>query len=86
MAPEPEDRRPTLTPALALRVAVVGSVVLAVFAVLFFRLWFLQVLTGTQYVEAAAHNRTRDIPVAAPPGGGQDPTGPGGGHNTHAAR
>ena len=42
----PEDRRPPLTPQLALRVAVVGSFALAMFAIIFFRLWFLQVLSG----------------------------------------
>lgn len=65
---EPEDRRPTLTPALALRVAIVGSVVLALFAIIFFRLWFLQVLTGSQYVAAAASNQTRSVLIAPPRG------------------
>ena len=59
-----DDRRSPLTPALALRVAIVGSVVLALFAIVFFRLWFLQVLTGSQYVRAAAVNRTRDVAIA----------------------
>ena len=68
MTEGPEDRRSPLTPALALRVAIVGSVVLALFAVVFFRLWFLQVLTGSQYVRAAAVNRTRDVPIAPPRG------------------
>jgi penicillin-binding protein 2 len=63
-----DDRRPPLTPALALRVAIVGSVVLALFAIVFFRLWFLQVLTGSQYVRAAAVNRTRDVAIAPPRG------------------
>jgi hypothetical protein len=34
----PEDRRPPLTPQLALRVALIGSVALAMFAIVFFRL------------------------------------------------
>ena len=64
----PEDRRPPLTPALALRVAIVGSVILALFAIVFFRLWFLQVLTGSQYVKAASVNRIRDVPINPPRG------------------
>jgi penicillin-binding protein 2 len=63
-----DDRRPPLTPALAMRVAIVGSVVLALFAIVFFRLWFLQVLTGSQYVRAAAVNRTRNVAIAPPRG------------------
>ncbi len=49
-----------MTPQLALRVAIVGSIVLALFAILFFRLWFLQVLSGSQYVAQAQVNRVRD--------------------------
>ncbi|MDQ6836618.1 MAG: penicillin-binding protein 2 [Actinomycetota bacterium] len=57
-----------MTPQLALRVAVVGSLALAMFAIIFFRLWFLQVLSGDQYLAQAKGNRTRDIAVAAPRG------------------
>jgi penicillin-binding protein 2 len=64
----PEDRRPTMTPQLALRVAIVGSVALGLFAIIFFRLWFLQVLSGDQYVKAATVNRERRIDVPAPRG------------------
>jgi penicillin-binding protein 2 len=60
----PEDRRPNLTPTLALRVAIVGSVVLALFAIVFFRLWFLQVLTGHQYVLTASKDQTRSVLIA----------------------
>ncbi len=64
--PDPiEDRRSPLSPQLAVRVAIVGSVVLALFAVIFFRLWFLQVLSGTQYVAQAKVNQVRDIQVLA---------------------
>jgi len=64
----PEDRRPPLTPQLALRVAVVGSFALAMFAIIFFRLWFLQVLSGDQYLAQAQGNRVREIAIAAPRG------------------
>jgi penicillin-binding protein 2 len=68
MSQPPEDRRPPLTPQLALRVAVVSSLALTLFAIVFFRLWFLQVLSGDHYLKAATINRVRDIAVPAPRG------------------
>ncbi len=65
---QPEDRRPPLTPQLALRVAILGSFALAMFAIIFFRLWFLQVLSGDKYARAATVNRIRDIAIPAPRG------------------
>src|SRR5215210_2160877 len=38
------------------------------FAVIFFRLWYLQVLSGDSYVAAARENRVREIKVQAPRG------------------
>jgi penicillin-binding protein 2 len=38
------------------------------FAVLFFRLWFLQVLTGDDYVVQARENRVRKVKIEAPRG------------------
>jgi penicillin-binding protein 2 len=64
----PDDRRPPLTPQLALRAAILGSFALAMFAIIFFRLWFLQVLSGNQYLAQAAGNQVRDIAIAAPRG------------------
>ena len=75
MIQTPEDRRPPMTPQLALRVAIVGSVALAFFAIIFFRLWFLQVLSGEQYVHAATVNRVRDVDVPAQRGEILDRTG-----------
>jgi penicillin-binding protein 2 len=63
-----EDRRPPLSPQLALRVAVLGGVALALFAIIFFRLWFLQVLSGDEYLVQARENRTRDVRIQAPRG------------------
>jgi penicillin-binding protein 2 len=62
------ERRPTLTPQLAFRVAVIGGVALVMFAIIFFRLWYLQVLSGDSYVAAARQNRVREIKVQAPRG------------------
>ncbi|MEX0971776.1 MAG: penicillin-binding protein 2 [Solirubrobacterales bacterium] len=53
---------------LALRIAVFGGVALALFVVLFFRLWFLQVLNGEEYLAEARNNRTREFRVTAPRG------------------
>jgi penicillin-binding protein 2 len=75
MSAPPEDRRPTMTPQLALRVAVVGSFALGLFAIIFFRLWFLQVLSGDQYVKAATVNQVRKIEIAAPRGQVLDASG-----------
>jgi penicillin-binding protein 2 len=57
-----------LTPQLALRVAILGFVALAIFAVLFLRLWALQVLSGSKYLKEASDNRVRNISVDAPRG------------------
>jgi penicillin-binding protein 2 len=62
-----EDRR-ALTPQLALRVAVVGGIALIAFSVVFFRLWYLQVLSGDKYRAEANNNRVREIKVQAPRG------------------
>ena len=64
----PEDRRPPLTPKLALRVAILGTFALAMFAIIFFRLWFLQVLNGQAYVKQAQVNQVRQISTPAPRG------------------
>lgn len=68
MPPGLEDRRPTITPQLARRVALLGGIALVLFAALFFRLWFLQVLSGDEYVSQAAQNRVRKIRIEAPRG------------------
>ena len=69
LPPDPKVQEPyRLTPGLALRVGIVGAVALAVFAVLFFRLWSLQVLSGERYLDAAQNNQLRTIRVEAPRG------------------
>src|SRR6195256_5257421 len=64
----PDERRPPITPQLALRVAILGGVALTMFAIIFFRLWFLQVLSGDKYRAQANNNRIRDVDVPAPRG------------------
>ncbi len=53
---------------LSLRIAVLGGVAVALFAVLFFRLWNLQVIDGSHYLAEAQNNRTREYRVLAPRG------------------
>ncbi len=64
----PSTRMPPVSPQMALRVAILGGIALVMFGVIFFRLWYLQVLTGEQYVQEAAANSVRDLPIAAPRG------------------
>jgi len=62
------DNRRQLTPQLALRVAIIGGVALVAFGLVFFRLWYLQVLSGDRYKAEASENRVREIKVQAPRG------------------
>jgi penicillin-binding protein 2 len=63
-----QEERSPMSPQLARRVAIVGTLSLAMFAILFFRLWFLQVLSSDQYANAASKNYVRNVEVAAPRG------------------
>ena len=63
-----DERRPPITPQLAMRVAVLGGIAFVAFGIIFFRLWFLQVLSGDDYVSQARENRVRKIRVEAPRG------------------
>src|SRR5918994_5943424 len=68
MPPRSGERPPPITPQLAVRVAVLGGFAFVLFSVLFFRLWFLQVLTGDDYVVQARENRVRKVKIEAPRG------------------
>jgi penicillin-binding protein 2 len=69
LPPSPRVEEPyRLTPQLALRVAVMAFLALAVFAVLFLRLWALQVLSGDKYLAQANDNRVRTLRIDAPRG------------------
>jgi len=63
-----DERGPAMSNRLALRIAVFGGLALALFAVLFFRLWTLQVVNGEEYLAEANNNRTREYRVAPPRG------------------
>ena len=69
LPPDPRVKEPyRLTPPLALRVGILGAVALIVFALLFLRLWSLQVLSGDEYLNAAQSNQLRLVRVEAPRG------------------
>src|SRR5436190_16307037 len=54
-----------LTPRIVFRLGVLGVLLLVVFAALFLRLWALQVLAGTKYVDQAQANSYRSVRVPA---------------------
>lgn len=62
------DGRQGLSPKLAVRIAVLGGFALALFALVFFRLWFLQIISGDDYVGQAQANRVRKVKIEAPRG------------------
>jgi penicillin-binding protein 2 len=64
----PSESRMPVSPQLALRVAVIGGFALVMFGIIFFRLWYLQVLSGEQYVAQANANDQRPLPIPAPRG------------------
>ncbi len=66
--PVTRDRSIPVTPQLAMRVAMLGVAAFILFALVFFRLWYLQILTGDQYRVAATGNRTRNVALAPPRG------------------
>ncbi len=69
LPPDPHVEEPYLfTPKMAMRVAVLGVIALAVFAVLLLRLWALQVLSGSHYLNAAQNNQLRILRIEAPRG------------------
>jgi penicillin-binding protein 2 len=75
MIESPDPRRPPITPQLAMRVAILGGIALVGFGIVFFRLWFLQVLSGEQYLAQASTNRVRDVVIPAPRGEMRDRNG-----------
>jgi len=72
--PAPQRRTP-IPPQLAMRVAVLGVVGFALFTIIFFRLWYLQVLSGEQYLRQAQVNKVRTERIGAPRGQIKDRNG-----------
>ncbi len=55
-------------PSLVFRAGVLGGVAVLLFAMLIFRIWFLQVISGDDYIAMAENNRIRQIREEAPRG------------------
>jgi penicillin-binding protein 2 len=69
LPPDPRVEEPyRLTPQLALRIAILGVVAVVLFAVVFFRLWALQVISGDEYLEDARGNQIRTFRIQPPRG------------------
>ena len=66
--------------------AIIGGLAMVMFGVIFFRLWYLQVLSGEQYVQQANVNRVRDLPIPAPRGADPRPQRPADRHQPHHQR
>lgn len=60
-----KKRKELKVPSVAFRIGMMGAFAVLLFAVLFFRIWFLQVLSGDKYVAMAENNRVRFIPEEA---------------------
>ena len=59
------DRPIIQLPSVALRVAVVIGVGVVMFGIVFFRLWFLQILSGQEFVAQANDNRLKSVTITA---------------------
>jgi penicillin-binding protein 2 len=59
---------PQINPDLARRLAILGAIVLAALGLLLLRLWFLQVIGGANFEQAATENRIREVAIDAPRG------------------
>ena len=66
LPPDPRAKTPyRLTPQMVFRIGILGFLALVAFAILFFRLWALQVLSGTQHLQAAENNQLRTLRIEA---------------------
>jgi penicillin-binding protein 2 len=63
-----DERGPAMSNRLTLRIALFGGLAVVLFAVLFFRLWLLQIPDGEKNLAEAKNNRTRSYRVGAPRG------------------
>jgi penicillin-binding protein 2 len=62
------ERTAPVSPQMALRIAALGVGALVMFAIIFFRLWYLEVLSGDKYREQANNNKIRLVREQAPRG------------------
>jgi len=64
----PAEEPPRKGTPLAMRVTILTGIAIAVFSVIFLRLWYLEVLSGDRYEELANDNRVREVRIQAPRG------------------
>lgn len=62
------ETRVPVSPQIALRVAMLGTFALIMFGIIFFRLWYLQILTGSSAARTISQQETRSLPIPAPRG------------------
>ena len=62
------EETPARSRRLSTRVTVITGIAVAIFSVVFLRLWYLQVLSGDDYRDLANDNRVREVRVQAPRG------------------
>ena len=68
LQPAKKKRMPEDDSFVGIRVGVLVLLAFVVFGILIFRLWYMQILSGDEYVASATGNRTRTIMVEAPRG------------------
>ena len=68
LEPAKRHRPPSEDPSTGIRLGVLLGTVVVLFAIIVFRLWFLQVLSGDHYVSLANDNRVRTVSLDAPRG------------------
>ena len=69
LPPDPRVEEPyRLTPKAAARLAIFGVLAVVLFALLFLRLWALQVISGDEYLNAAQNNQIRTVRLQPPRG------------------
>lgn len=59
------DRPIIQLPSIALRVTIVVGVAAVLFSVIFFRLWFLQILSGEEFIARADNQRLKSVKIVA---------------------
>jgi len=64
----PAEEPPRKGTPLGMRVTILGGIAVAIFSVIFLRLWYLEVLSGDRYENLANDNRVREVRVQAPRG------------------
>ena len=64
------EETPARSKRLATRATIITGIAVAIFSVVFLRLWYLQVLSGDDYRDLANDNRVREVRVQTCPGPG----------------